>query len=149
MRKWLMRMARLKTFPFLVTFILLLTLFFISIKCSLFYLNLPKKQGTYSFLVIWAEKPLPAYLGGEMILYSVTIIFMKAVNFCPAKSLLAFSRPLRRMVISTGCPSFKNSSSLASLTCKSFIAARALIWTCFRSVFLFACRCFFSIFSCS
>lgn len=48
-RKWLMRIARLKTFPFLVTFILLLTLFFISLKCSLFYLNSLKMQGLFLF----------------------------------------------------------------------------------------------------
>ncbi len=95
------------------------------------------------FLVICIIIPLPPNFGSLTTLYSVVIIFIKSLSFFRAQSLLYFSRPLRRICTSTWWPSARNFSSWRIFIRRSFVAARALICTCFVPAPFCARRSFF------
>lgn len=130
-RKWHWDIVRWITFPFFVIRNLVTKDFFI------FYL----------LLIICIVNPLPPGWIVIVIWCSTVIIFSNSAIFLRAQSWLYFSRPRRTIIISTLYPFVKNSSAWLALTCKSFLAARGVIRTCFNPPDGFW-ECFFSSFFC-
>jgi len=108
--KWFTPFGRRTSLPFLVIRTRLVRLFVVTLLPMLetigsyptVSIEFWQSSGrTLYFFIICAVIPRPANLGGLITLYSSVIIAMKSLSFCSAQPLLPFSRPRRRIWIST------------------------------------------------